>query len=587
MIGNRATAALVASDGSIDWLGFPRFDSAACFAALVGTPENGRWLIAPKIGPLSVKRRYRPGTLVLETEFETPGGTVILTDCMQRRKEAGDVLRLVRCTRGSVPMRMELVIRFGYGEIVPWVTRLPDSRLRAVAGPDRLVLQTPVSHSGEKLRTVAEFEVREGEEMPFALTWDESFRPVREPLDVKTAVESVTEQWEHWSARCKVPSEYERDVLRSLVTLRALEDWNTGGIVAAPTTSLPEEFGGQRNWDYRYCWLRDSTFTLYALLESGYRQEAAAWREWLLRAVAGSPDKMQIMYGLAGERRLDEYEIPHLCGYMNSKPVRVGNAASGQLQLDIYGEVLDSLYQARRYGLAASNDLWDLELNLVNRLESLWREPDEGIWEVRGGRRHFTYSKVMAWVAFDRTVRTMEELGAKGPLDQLRKVRGEVRQEIETKGYDAELGAFVQSFGSKQLDASLLLIPVVGFLRPEDPRVRSTLARIEENLLWDGFVRRYRTESGVDGVPGKEGVFLACSFWLADNYVLQGRQEEARRLFERLLALRNDVGLLSEQYDPEQKRFTGNFPQAFSHVAMVNTALNLNRGRRPAEHRGT
>jgi GH15 family glucan-1,4-alpha-glucosidase len=587
IIGNRATSALVASDGAIDWLGFPRFDSPTCFAALLGDSENGYWRIAQQTKPAHVSRRYREGTLILETEFRTPEGTVVLTDCMQRRNRKGDVLRMVRGEQGCVPMRMELCIRFGYGEIVPWVTKLPDGRLRAVAGPDQLILETPVSHRGENLKTVTEFQIKEGEEIPFALTWDQSYRSVPDSPGVRTSIAAIEKEWKEWSARCNVTGEYAEPALRSLITLRALEDCDTGGIVAAATTSLPELVGGARNWDYRYCWLRDSTFTLYALMESGYREEAGEWRDWLMRAIAGAPDKMQIMYGLAGERRLDEYELPHLSGYMNSKPVRIGNAASKQLQLDVFGEVVDSLYQARRSGLVATNEVWDMEVGLVKHLESLWCQADEGFWEVRGGRRHFTWSKIMAWVAFDRAVRTMEEFGEPGPIDRLRRARQEVRREVETKGFDTQLNSFVQSFGGKELDASLLLIPMVGFLPAADPRVRSTVALIEKRLMRDGFVERYNPETGVDGLPGREGIFLACSFWLADNYVLQDRYDEARKLFERLLALRNDVGLLSEQYDPEDRRLLGNFPQAFSHVALVNTALNLTGKKKPAEHRGS
>jgi GH15 family glucan-1,4-alpha-glucosidase len=586
IIGNRTTAALVGRNGSIDWLGFPRFDSEACFAALLGNEENGRWLIAPRSPRVRVERRYRPGTLILETEFQTPDGTVILTDCMQRRDGTADVLRQVRCIRGCVPMRMELVIRFAYGEIVPWVVSLPDGRLRAVAGPHQLLLQTPVAHRGEDLKTIAEFEIRDGEEIPFALTWDQSFRPVPESPDTCGAIAAVEEEWKQWSASCTVTGEYAEPVLRSLITLRALTDVDTGGIVAAPTTSLPEIVGGARNWDYRYCWLRDATFTLYSLMESGYREEAKAWRDWLMRAIAGSPDSMQIMYGAAGERRLNEFELPHLSGYSDSRPVRVGNAASDQLQLDVYGEVLDSLYQARRVGLVADDNVWNLEMALIRHLESIWCKPDEGIWEVRGGRREFTWSKVMTWVAFDRAVRTIEEFGVHGPLQRLRAVREQIRREIETRGFDPQLNSFVQSFGAKEVDASLLLIPQVGFLCPDDPRVKGTVAAVEKYLMRDGFVERYNSESPVDGLQGREGVFLACSFWLVDSYVLQGRNSDALALFERLLALRNDVGLLSEEYDPGARRLVGNFPQALSHVALVNTMLNLSRANKPAEHRG-
>lgn len=580
------TVALVGRDGSIDWLGFPRIDSPAFFAALLGGPENGRWLITPKAEATRVTRCYREGTLILETEIETKDGTVALIDCMQRRGRASDIFRLVQGRKGSVPMRMELCIRFGYGEIVPWVVSLPDGRLRAVAGPSQLILSTPVSHRGEDLKTVADFEVKEGEEIPFVLTWDESHRPVKDSPELALALSGIEREWKEWTARCNVTGEYRETVVRSLITLQALTNCNTGGIAAAATTSLPEVIGGARNWYYRYCWLRDSTFTLYALMESGYRDEACAWRDWLMRAVGGAPDKMQIMYGMAGERHLPEHELKHLGGYMNSKPVRVGNAASRQIQLDVFGEVLDSLYFSRRTGMVSPTDVWDLEVALANHLETLWRDPDEGIWEVRGGPRNFTWSKIMAWVAFDRVVRTIEEFGAPGSLDRFRRLREEVRAEIETRGFDTELNSFVQSFGSKELDATLLLIPVVGFLSACDPRVLSTVARIEQRLLNDGFVERYRSESRVDGLEGREGAFLACSFWLADNYVLQGRQAEARQLFERLLGLRNDVGLLAEEYDPETKRFLGNFPQAFSHVALVNTALNITRERKPAEHRG-
>lgn len=586
LIGNRATAALVAKDGSIDWLGFPRFDSPACFAALLGSPENGRWLIAPKATETRVSRRYREGTLILETEFETPEGTVALIDCMQRRGEESDVFRLVQGRKGAVPMRMELCIRFGYGDIVPWVVSLADGRLRAVAGPDQLILSTPVSHRGEGLKTVADLLIREGDEIPFTLTWTESHRPAPESPELKSSLAAIEREWRQWSARCNVSGEYADAVLRSLVTLCALAHCDTGGIVAAATTSLPETPGGERNWDYRYCWLRDATFTLYALMESGYHAEARAWRKWLMRAIGGAPDKMQIMYGVAGERRLDEYELPHLAGYMNSKPVRAGNAAAHQMQLDVFGEVLDSLYQARRSGLAVNNDMWDLEVALGKHLESLWREKDESMWEVRGGARNFTWSKVMAWVGFDRIVRTMEEFGAPGPVEDFRRAREDARKEIETCGFNKQLNSFVQSYGGTELDASLLLIPIVGFLRPDDPRVRGTIDLIEKRLLRGGLVERYDSESRVDGLTGREGVFLACSFWLADNYVLQGRVDEARALFEKLLSLRNDVGLLSEEYDPEGTRLVGNFPQAFSHVALVNTALNLTRERKPAEHRG-
>ncbi len=587
LIGNRSSCALVSRDGSIDWLGFPRFDSDACFAALLGTPENGRWLIAPVSSQVEIRRRYRPGTLILETEFATPEGTVVLTDCMARRGGASDLLRLLRGTRGRVRMRMELRIRFQYGEITPWVSRLPDGRLRAVVGSDQIILATPVEHTGQDLKTVAVFDVKEGQEIPFALTWEESYHAVPDSPDVAAAISAEDDEWKRWSSRCNFQGEYSEAVLRSLITLRALTDSESGGIVAAATTSLPEEIGGSRNWDYRYSWLRDSTFTLLALIESGYCDEAREWRAWLMRAIGGAPDKMQIMYGVRGDRRLTEYELHHLPGYANSRPVRIGNAASGQLQLDVFGEVLDCLYQARRTGLVPMDGLWDMELALVKHLETLWRKPDEGIWEVRGGQKQFTWSKIMAWVAFDRAIRTIEQFGAGGPVEKLRQIRQQIRNEIEGNGFDADLNSFVQSFGSKKLDASLLLIPIVGFLPAEDPRVRGTVERIERQLMRDGFVERYDPESGVDGMQGREGVFLACSFWLADNYVLQGRCDDARKLFAKLLDIRNDVGLLSEEYDTADKRLVGNFPQAFSHVALVNTALNLTRERKPAQQRGS
>jgi GH15 family glucan-1,4-alpha-glucosidase len=585
LIGNGATAALVGKNGSIDWLCFPRFDSAACFAALLGDEGNGFWRIAPASPKAKVHRRYRQGTLVLETEFTTPEGSVVVVDCMDRRGDDQDVLRLVRGVRGSVPMSMELCLRFEYGSVVPWVTRQHDNGLRAIAGPDMMILRSEVPLRNENFRTYAEFTVEAGQEVPFAFTWAFSYvKKVTSP-DVRMAVKNQTEAWEKWSSSFHGTGPYKEAVLRSLITLKALTHHQTGGIVAAPTTSLPEQAGGERNWDYRYCWLRDSTFTLYALLESGFQDEAKAWREWLLRAIAGSPNQMQIMYGLAGERRLTEFELPWLTGYENSRPVRIGNAASEQLQLDVFGEVMDSLYQARKVGLAQLEAAWELECALVTELEEIWNQPDEGIWEVRGGPRQFTYSKVMTWVAFDRAVRTIEELGAEGPLDRWKKVRSQIHEEVCRSGFNKEKNCFVQYFGSDALDASLLMLPLVGFLPPDDPRVRSTIAAIEKELMEDGFVLRYRTDETKDGLKGREGVFLACSFWLVDNYILQNRNEEARELFDRLMALRNDVGLLSEEYDPQGRRQLGNFPQAFSHLALVNSAHNFGEGRKPARHR--
>ena len=588
LIGNCEGSALVGRDGSIDWLTLPRFDSQASFAALLGTEENGRWLIAPAVPVVKVTRAYRPGTLVLETRFETAEGTVLLTDAMGRRESRCDLVRLVHAESGMVPMRVEVVLRPGYGAVVPWVSRLADGRVTAVAGPDRFVLDTPVELCGENLRTVGDFVVREGEDVPFALTWSPSFQPVPRAVDAARLIASMTRDWQDWikSHRTECAGEYLDVVQRSLLTLKALTHYQTGGIVAAPTTSLPEQLGGPRNWDYRYCWLRDATLTLYALLTSGFLEEAAAWRDWLIRAIAGSPDQMQIMYGIAGERRLDEYELPWLRGYEGSTPVRVGNAAAGQLQLDVYGEVLDAMYQARCLGLAPDDDGWHLERALVCHLETIWREPDEGIWEVRGGRKHFTASKVMVWVAFDRAIRSVEGFGLAGPIHRWRAVRDEVHAQVCERGFDRERNTFTQCYGGTTLDASLLLMAMVGFLPADDARVVGTVKAIEERLMEDGFVKRYDEAGNIDGLAGgHEGAFLPCSFWLADNYVLAGRTDEARALFERLIALRNDVGLLAEEYDAVARRQVGNFPQAFTHVALINTAHNLSRGLSPALHR--
>ena len=585
LIGNNSTAALVGRDGSIDWLSFPRFDSAACFASLLGSKYNGRWLVAPASEELQVTRRYRQGTLVLETEFRTPEGAVVVIDCMDRRGENQDVVRVVRGLEGSVAMYMELIIRFDFGTLVPWVRHLPDGRVQAIAGSDRVTLMSAVETRGEDLTTRAEFRVEAGQEVPFVLTWSNSYLPEPEQPDPCEVVEQVTKAWTEWSSSYQPNGPYAEAVLRSIITLKALSHHATGGIVAAATTSLPEAIGGDRNWDYRFCWLRDSTFTLLALLESGFTEEAKAWRDWLLRSVAGNPGEMQIMYGVGGERRLTEFELPELPGYEGSSPVRIGNAASEQIQLDVYGEVMDSLFIARSKGLSFSDEGWDLQKSLVTHLERLWPQPDNGIWEVRGPRRHFVFSKVMAWVAFDRAIRTIEKYEEAGPIDRWKRTRDEIKREVCRLGYSQNKQAFVQYYGSSDLDASVLMMPLVGFLPPEDPRIKSTVTAIEKELLQDGFVLRYKTQSGVDGLTGQEGVFLACSFWLVDNYILQGRMREARELFDRLLALRNDVGLLSEEYDPKNKRQLGNFPQAFSHLTLVNTANNLaahQQGKRPA-----
>ncbi len=578
VIGNCETAALVGRDGSIDWLCAPRFDSAACFCALLGGPEHGRWLIAPAQKDVKITRRYLSDTLILETVFTTADGSVSLTDFMYRRNGSSELVRIVTGLQGQVALRTELIVRFDYGAVVPWVSQQDDGRLLFIAGPDRLLLDTAVETHGEDLRTVGDFTIREGEETSFVLNWSPSFRAVPPPLsgeELAEARKQVHSFWAGWAQTFKPLERWGDEVLRSLLTLKALAHWETGGIVAAATTSLPEQLGGPRNWDYRYCWLRDATFTLYALIGAGFLDEAKAWHEWLLRAVAGSPDNLQIVYGVAGDRRLEEYEIPWLPGYEGATPVRIGNGAVGQLQLDVFGEVLDAFYVARRAGLSTSAATWSLECGLILHLEKIWREPDEGIWEVRGGPRHFTHSKVMAWVAFDRAVRSIEEFGLDGPLERWQEIRSEIHDEVCERGFDPKQNAFVQSFGDTTLDASLLLVPVVGFLPPDDPRVAGTVAAIERTLLHDGFVMRYDTGAQVDGLPPGEGAFLACSFWLVDNYVLLGRYDEACALFERLLTLRNDVGLLAEEYDPHTRRQLGNFPQAFSHLALINSAHSL------------
>ena len=585
LIGNCETAALVGRDGSIDWMALPRFDSAACFAALLGSPENGRWRIAPIGASPPATRRYRGNTLILETTFETAAGAVCLIDVMVRSNDVTYLSRRVRGLRGSVALRSELVVRFDYGSVVPWVSRQPDGRLELIAGPDRLVFDSAVPLHGENMRTVGDFTLGEGEVVDFALTWTPSFKPFPERLDTEAALREAERGWLEWSGQFEGRGEWNDAVLRSLLTLKALAHFETGGIVAAATTSLPEQIGGTRNWDYRYCWLRDATLTLYALMQSGFLEEAGRWRTWLLRAVAGSPEKLQIMYGVAGERRLTEHEVPWLSGYEGSAPVRVGNAAHDQRQLDVYGEVLDALYVGRRLGLAPDASGWALEKQLVLHLETIWHLPDDGIWEVRGPRRHFTHSKVMAWVAFDRAIRSIEEFGMDGPVARWTAVRDQIHEDVCRKGFDPGLGSFVQSYGSDQLDASLLMIAIVGFLPASDPRVSGTVAAIERRLLHDGFVLRYDTGPGTDGLPPGEGAFLACSFWLADNYVLQGRIEEARALFARLLSLRNDVGLLAEEYDPVLRRQVGNFPQAFSHLALIGTARNLLDAAGPARQR--
>jgi GH15 family glucan-1,4-alpha-glucosidase len=584
LIGDCYTAALVARDGSIDWLGFPRFDSGACFAALLGTPEHGRWLLAPSGAIRQVRRKYRDNTLILETEFETAEGTVALIDFMSVRDGVPNLVRLVEGREGNVPFRMELIIRCDYGSIVPWVQRF-DGGILAVGGPDSLVVRTPVEMRGVDFTTVAEFTVAAGQRVPFTMTWHPSHLDPPPAVDADKELSRAEEWWHKWSARCNYQGPYREAVVRSLITLKALTYYPTGGIVAAPTTSLPEKIGGVRNWDYRFCWIRDAAFTLLAFLNCGYQEEARAWRNWLLRALAGTPDAANIMYGLAGERRLTELELDWLPGYENSRPVRIGNAASRQFQLDIYGEMIDALYLARRLGLEPAPAAWNVGKALINFVETAWRQPDEGIWEVRGPRRHFTHSKVMAWVALDRAVKIVENFGVEGPVERWRLTRDAIHDEVCRQGFNLELSSFVQSYGSKELDAGLLMIALVGFLPASDPRVGGTVEAIQRHLMRDGFVARYESKQAVDGLPPGEGAFLPCTFWLADNLALLGRRQDATRLFERLLELRNDVGLLSEEYDPESRRLVGNFPQAFSHVGLVNTAMNLSSAAGPADQR--
>ena len=593
LIGDLQTAALVERGGSIDWLCFPRFDSGACFAALLGEPSNGRWLLAP-VGKASPTRRYLHDTLVLETTWTTDTGVARVFDFMPPRGRAPDVVRIVEGVEGHVEMRSELIIRFDYGNLLPWVRHIDGARL-AVAGPDALCFRTPARTRGENMHTVSELRVQEGERVPFVLTWYPSHEDPPARIEPEVALAETESFWREWNAACKVPLPQEwRDLLhRSLTVLKALTYAPTGGIVAAPTTSLPEAIGGVRNWDYRYCWLRDATLTLLALLQADHVTEALEWRRWLLRAVAGDPSDLQIMYGVAGERRLTEFEVPWLPGYEGSAPVRIGNAASEQLQIDVYGEVMDALYQARTHGIAYEEQAWRLQKTLLGYLEKAWRGPDDGIWEIRGESRHFVHSKVMAWVAFDRAVRTVEEQSLDGPVDRWRETRDEIHAEVCERGYDAERNTFVQSYDSTELDASLLLIPLVGFLPASDRRVRGTVEAIEQTLLRDGLVLRYLTHGGVDGLPAGEGVFLPCSFWLVDCYELLGRHDEAHALFERLVGLGNDLGLLAEEYDPASKRLLGNFPQAFTHLALVNSAFNVlphlpspmhRRHAHPAEH---
>jgi GH15 family glucan-1,4-alpha-glucosidase len=571
VVGDTQSAALVGSDGSLDWLCLPRFDSPACFAALLGDGRHGRWKIAPKGGVDRVERRYREDTLVLETDFHTDTGAVRLIDCMPPRGEAPDVVRVVEGLDGRVEVDMELILRFDYGHVIPWVRRHND-RLLAIAGPAAVRLDTPVDTRGEELTTRASFAVEPGDRVPFVLTWYESHRPEPAPVEASAALEDTCAWWREWISRCDSTDPLVR---RSLLTLKALTYAPTGGIVAAATTSLPEQIGGVRNWDYRFCWVRDATLTLTALVNGGFIDEAGAWRDWLLRAVAGDPRDMQIMYGCAGERRLTELELDWLPGYEDSRPVRIGNAASEQFQLDVYGELMDALLLAREHGLHPDEHAWHLQRAVLDFLEGAWDQPDEGIWEVRGPRRHFVHSKVMAWVAFDRAAATIERFDTDGDASRYRRVAEAIHREVCERGWDQDRSTFTQSYGSDALDAALLLIPRMGFLAADDPRVVGTIEAVQRELVSDGFVLRYPTEEGNDGLPPGEGAFLPCSFWLVDALARIGRTAEARELYDRLVGLANDVGLFAEEYDPKLERLVGNFPQAFTHVALVNSAASF------------
>ena len=576
LIGDCNTTALVGRNGSIDWLCWPRFDSAACFAALLGSPDHGRWLIAPTAGDFTVERRYLDHGLVLETVFTTAGGSAALLDFMVPEAGNSTLVRIVEGRSGQVDFAMDLALRFDYGASVPWVTRQEEHHaLRAIAGPEMTILRTAIDLTGKDMRTVAAFSVAPGQRVPFVLSHGPSHLPPPAAVDAEEALAATGTYWSEWSQRGTYQGRYAHEVAISLRVLKALTYHPTGGIAAAATTSLPEQLGGSRNWDYRYCWLRDATLTLFSLMNAGYYEEASDWRDWLHRSIAGRPDQIQIMYGISGERRLAEWEVAWLPGYQGAAPVRIGNAASEQLQIDVFGELTEALHQARNGKLADPSQSWKLQCAIIDHLETIWQQPDEGIWETRGGRKHFTYSKVMAWVAFDRMIKDAEDHKLPGPAEHWRAVRDQIKAEVLDRGFHEGKNSFVQHFDTDQLDASLLLIPLVGFLPHDDPRVRGTTAAVERELLKDDFVLRYSTADSKDGLPPGEGAFLACSFWLVDNWHMQGRTADARALFERLLGLRNDLGLLSEEYDPVAKRMTGNFPQAFSHTALIASAMNL------------
>jgi len=586
LIGNTISAALVHRNGSIDWLCLPQFDSAACFAALVGTEENGYWQICPAEDDYKVRRTYRPNTTILETIFETSTGTVVLTDFMPLHDKnlRVDLMRRLRCTKGHVDMVLRLVIRCDYGQIVPWVKKA-EGGLTAIAGPDALRIFSDVALEGEGMTTTARFTLQEGETKNFGMTWYFSHHPLPPPRDYAACENEAEKYWQDWAAKAEPCLQDYPRVMRSLVTLKALTFTPTGAIIAAPTSSLPEEIGGERNWDYRYCWIRDSTLLLYAFLISGYSEEAQAWRDWLLRAAAGDPAKLQIMYGLRGERRLEEFEVPWLKGYENSRPVRIGNAAHNQLQLDVYGELMDTLHVARKFDIKPNEDSWQLEKAFVGFLAKAWEQPDNGIWEMRGAPQHFTHSKVMAWVALDRVIKGVTDYGLDGPVEEWKALAAKIHADVCEKGYNAQKGCFVQAYGGTQLDASLLLLAQLGFVKPDDPRYLGTVAAIERELIHNGLVLRYKPEKTDDGLSGGEGAFLACSFWLVDAYALTGRFDDAMALFKRLLTYSNDLGLFSEEYDPVKGRQLGNFPQAFTHISLINAAQNLLTHRPPAKDR--
>ena len=583
LIGDCETSALVGRDGSIDWLCWPSFDSEACFAALIGTEDNGRWKVAPADAVVRCSRRYRGDSLILETTFETGSGIITLIDFMPPRGTASDIVRLVRGDRGVVKVEMHLVIRFGFGVAIPWVKRGEDGALLAICGPDMVVLHTPVETRGENMTTVAEFEVAEGDTVPLVLTYGASHLPVPTEIDPHQALKDTEEFWAEWSGRCTYRGEYRELVMRSLITLKALTFAPSGGIVAAPTTSLPEKLGGSRNWDYRFCWLRDATFTLFALMNNGYTEEAAAWHDWLLRAVAGNPANMQIMYGIYGERRLLEWQADWLAGYQGAQPVRIGNAAHAQLQLDVYGELIDAFHQWRHADITLDGESWALECKVLQHLAKIWDQPDSGIWERRGARQHYVSSKVMTWVAFDRGIKSVEQFGLKAPLAEWRALREKIHADVCAHGFDAEQNAFVEHYGAKVLDASVLLIPAVGFLPPRDPRVLGTLEAMERHLMVDGFLMRHDPREHPEQKEPVEGAFLACSLWLADAYVLAGEIQRAKELFDRVAGIANDLGLLAEEYDTTERRQAGNYPQALTHIALINTANNLTAAKASAE----